>query len=75
MNAATEFYAAQLKMLIASPLPYLFLILVFFFKRSNGGWEQERMSQKEIPVITVNNSHRGKVTAQGFTVVIKVVQF
>ena len=33
------------------------------------------VSWKEMPVITVSNSHRGKVTAQGFTVVIKVVQF
>lgn len=33
------------------------------------------MSQKEMRVITVNNSRRGKVTAQGFTVVIKEVRF
>lgn len=33
------------------------------------------MSKNIMPVITVNNSLRGKVTAQGFTVVVKVVPF
>lgn len=33
------------------------------------------MRKKEMPVITESNSLRGKVTAQGFTVVIKVVPF
>ena len=33
------------------------------------------LSKKEMPVIMVSNSHGGKVTAQGFTIVIKVVQF
>lgn len=33
------------------------------------------MSKKEMPVIMESNSLRSKVTAQGFTVVIKVVLF